>query len=356
MGELVRLNSGSFLRNPGRTLLLLLVVIGTLVAFMITEAAMRDLAASSIDAWNADPYDMSIRGPGAFSLGPIVGQMVGIRGTQNVYEAPVNLNSFSGKALVLGDGSLIRLKIESGRLPEAPDEIVVDSSVAKRDRLDVGSEAKISRTDDHTYVVNFTVCGIASGIHTDNCVTTKEGLGRLQPSLEQYETVYVARDAAVDLAKTKKLIAELVEGDENLKLVDHGESRYIADSNVYTISAGISWLVLCAGMASFLILLGLYQRDRSYELGVLRALGYNKIAVFLVLSLDALALIAIGLLIGLLGSISVTLAMRLGNISTLIARNGSPTVKVAAASILIATVVSLRTSNSKVTRLLRAER
>jgi len=124
------------------------VVIGTLVAFMITETAMRDLAASSIDAWNSDPYDMSIRGPNAFSLAPRIGQMVGIRGVQNAYEAPVNINGFSGKALVLGDGSFLKVKIESGRLPEAPDEIVVDSSVAKRDRLDVGSEVKVSRTDE----------------------------------------------------------------------------------------------------------------------------------------------------------------------------------------------------------------
>ena len=202
--------------------------------------------------------------------------------------------------------------------------------------------------------ITYQVCGIMSNNYS-TCLITREGLARLDPELERYATVFVSRDAAIDPGKTKTTILKAI-APMNLKVHDIGESQYMVDSAVYAITTAISGLVLMSGMSSFLIMLGLYQRDRSYELGVLRALGYSKLAVFLALSLDSLILIASGLLIGVLGSAIVTFAFGLGNLNTQVELNLGPLRTVGVVSLLLSMIVSARTGNSKVTRLLSVER
>lgn len=352
--QFVSLTSGSLSRNPLRTLFLLLTIVGTVVAFMLTEAASRELSASAISTWNTQPYDLSIVGSDAFSVSHKIREIAGIQGVENVYRTFANVNGFGGDILVVEDGHMVNLKYESGRGPQAEDEIAVGSFVAKRDRLEIGSEARLSRTDDDAKTVGYRVCGIAAN-YIEKSVVTREGLTRLEPSPEQYQTVLVARDASIDVARTKEKIESVIR-EKDLKVHDHGESQYIVDSTVYKITSATSGLVLISGMSSLLILLGLYQRDRSYELGVLRALGYSKTSVFLVLAFDSLVLIVTGLLIGLFGSVAVMWAFRLGNLSTLIERNGKPTMTVGIVSLFLAIIISYRTSNSDVTRLLRVER
>ncbi len=165
----------------------------------------------------------------------------------------------------------------------------------------------------------------------------------------------MARDASIDAAKTRQRIEQSAAGTR-MKVHDLRGDRVMVNSRVYVITSATSGLVLICGMSSFLILLGLHQKDRSYELGVLRALGYNKRSVFLVLFANSTVLIGAGLLIGSLASIAATYSFRLGNVSTLIARNGESIVTIGIVSLFIAAFVSYRTSNSAVTQLLRTDR
>lgn len=353
INQFISLTSGSLSRNRLRTAFLLFTIVGTLLAFMATEAATRELSSSAINVWNTQNYDLSIVGAGAFSMSPEIKDMVGVRDSENAYMIAAKVNRFSGDVFVVEDGHMLKLKWASGREPQTEGEIAVGSFVSKRDRLGIGSEIKVSGSDAKSNAI-YIVSGIMEN-PASSCIITKEGLVRIEPSPEQYQTVLVARDAAIDPKKTK-LAIEALASKKALKMNDPGESQYMVDSTVYTITSVTSLLVLASGMSSFLILLGLYQRDRSYELGVLRALGYSKVSVFLVLSLDSLILIAIGLLIGILGSIAGTYALNLGNVSTLLARNAGPVQNVGMAGLLLALIVSFRTSNLKLTRLLRVER
>ena len=344
--------SSSLSRSPLRTLFLLLTIVGTLFAFMGTEAATRALSMSAADIWNTSSYDLSIAGPSAFSISKRVGEMVGVRSTEDVYVMPAIVNWNAGEVLVAGDGRIMAPKYASGREPQTEYEIVVPSFIAERDLLEIGSEVTLSKTDGDARAVVYEVCGT---ILDQACVLTKEGLTRLEPSPEQYQTVLVARDASIDAANTRERIEQLVEGT-GMKVRDYRADQVMVNSRVYAITSVTSGLVLVCGMSSFLILLGLHQRDRAYEFGVLRALGYSKKSVFWVLLADSSILIAAGLLIGFLGSVAGTYAFRLGNVSTLIARNGGSMRDVGIASLLLAAIVSYRTSNSAVTQLLRTDR
>ena len=353
ISQFASLASGSLSRNPLRTLFLLLTIVGTMFAFVGTEAATRELSMSTMNMWNAQSYDLAVTGAGAFSISKPVGGMAGVRGTEDVYLMPAIVNGNAGQVLVTEEGRMINPKYASGGKPQADYEIAVGGFIAERDALDIGSDIRLSRTNGDEEAVVYTVSGIVSS-PPSLCIMTKEGLTRLEPSPEQYQTVLVARDASIDVTKTRERIRQVIEGT-GMKVHDYGESQVMVDSRVYAITSVTSGLVLISGMSSFLILLGLYQRDRSYELGVLRALGYSKIAVFLVLSLDALSLIAMGLLIGLLGSIAGTYLFHLGNLSTLLARNGEAMWEVGWVSVLLAVVTSYRSSNSPVMRLLSIE-
>ncbi len=354
LNQFIGLTSGSLSRKPLRTLFLLLTIVGTLLAFMSTESATRELSTSAISVWNTQNYDLSIVGDGAFSLSQEIRDMVGVRDSENAYMITAKVNGFSGDVFVVEDGHMLKLKWAQGREPQTEGEITVGSFIAKRDRLEIGSETKISGPDADSVAVVYIVSG-AMANPASSCIMTKEGLSRVEPVVEQYQTVLVARDAAIDVKKTKNKIEELAAG-KGINIQDPGESQYMVDSTVYAITEGTSWLVLASGMSSFLILLGLYQRDRSYELGVLRALGYSRVAVFTVLSLESLVLITIGLAIGVFASIVGTYALSMGNVSTLIARTGRAIQEVAMVSVFLALIVSGRTSNFEVTRLLRVER
>lgn len=344
--------SSSLSRSPLRTLFLLLTIVGTMFAFMGTEAATRALSMSAADAWNTSLYDLSIAGPSAFSISKQVAEMVGVRSTEDVYRMPAIVNWNAGEVLVAGDGRIIAPKYASGRKPQTEFEIVVPSFIAERDLLEIGSEITLSNTVGEAGVVVFQVCGT---IFDQACVVTKEGLTRLEPSPEQYQTILVARDASIDAADTRDRIEHLVEGT-GMQVRDYREDRLTVSSRVYAITSITSGLVLICGMSSFLILLGLHQRDRSYELGVLRALGYSKRSVFLLMFVNSAIIVGAGLLIGFLGSVVSTYAFRFGNVSTLIVRNGGSMRDVGIASLLLAAIVSYRTSNPAVTRLLRTDR
>ncbi len=348
------LMSGIHLGNPLRTLFLLLTIVGTLFAFMGTEAATRDLSMSAANVWSTSLYDLSITGPSAFSISKQVTEMVGVRSAEDVYVMPAIVNGGAGEVLVAGDGRIVDPRYASGRKPQTEYEIAVGRFIAERDLLEIDSEITLSRTDGYAEAVVYKVCGIVSD-PAYLSVITKEGLARLEPSPEQYQTVLVARDASIDAANTREQIEQIVEGT-GMKVRDYRADQVMVNSRVYAITSVTSGLVLLCGMGSFLVLLGLHQRDRSYGLGVLRALGYSKKSIFSVLFADSSLLIGAGLLIGSLGSVAAVYALHLGNVSTLIARNGGPTVTVAIASLSLAAFVSHRTSNSSVTQLLRADR
>lgn len=92
---------------------------------MRTEAATRELSTSAMNAWNAQQCDMSIRGSGAFSRSKQVGEMAGVRGTEDVYLMPAIVNGNAAEVLVTEDGRMVSPRYTSGRKPQTDHEIAV---------------------------------------------------------------------------------------------------------------------------------------------------------------------------------------------------------------------------------------
>ena len=65
-------------RKPLRTLFLLLTVIGSLAAFITTEAVMRDIAIRSIGTWRFDPYDITVTGSNVYDLEDRISKLAGV--------------------------------------------------------------------------------------------------------------------------------------------------------------------------------------------------------------------------------------------------------------------------------------
>ena len=211
MGQFATLTSRILSRNPLRTLFLLFTIVGTMLAFMGTEAATRDLSASAADVWNDQAYDLSVTGLGAFSVSKQVGEMAGVRSAEELYIMPAIVNGNAGEVLVDGDGRMVEPKYVSGREPKSEFEIAVGRFIADRDQLEVGSDITLSKADGGVEAIVYKVCGIMSS-PPSRCVMTKGGLTRLHPSPEKFQTVLVARDASMYVTKTRQRVEQMVKG------------------------------------------------------------------------------------------------------------------------------------------------
>lgn len=359
-----RLLRWSLLRNPLRTLFLILTIVGSMSAFSTTEATLRDLANRAGDVWRLIPYDFEVTGETVFDLEKQIAAIPGVGLTERALHCAVSVNAITGKATVqMGNGRLRPARFSEGYAPELPDEIAITSMVAESgkialgDVVDVAWLATMSDTAPGDVILaeakEFRVCGIVNWVFGDTCLLSEAGLQRIHSNPAKAAMLLVKMDGAVEPAAIGSSIRQL---SRKLRVSEMNDNDNVILDVASSLSQTISLIMLLAGVGSFYMLLSLSQRERFYDLGVLRAVGVSSARLAGQLILEGLLLLVLGAVLGSLLIFSVTSVLHLANVSTTLAQNLQPMMLLFALFLAVIVYSATRLAGQPATVMLRGER
>lgn len=194
------------------------------------------------------------------------------------------------------------MKIVEGRLFQSDDEVIVDDFKAARSKAGVGSEIQV-------FGKKLKVVGIFS---PSSGARIKMSLSALQNYLGSQNKCTFIMVKCVDAAQQEEVqrrINEALPGN-SVQLVRDVASFERAipgiDGFIKTI------LVLSMIVSTLVILLAMYTTitERTREIGILKSLGASKRYIISVIEKEAVAISAIGVIVGLLMSFVIGWAMR----------------------------------------------
>lgn len=359
-----RLLRWGLLRNPLRTLFLLLTIVGSMSAFSTTEATLRDLANQASDVYRRVPYDLEITRGNVFDWEQKVAGLAGVSMTERILRCNISVNAMSDIASVqLGKGQLWPIKYTKGRAPEGPHEIAITQGMATLGNVEPGDTVEVAwlASGDEIaqgaviegMVESFLVSGITDmEFSSPPCVLTEAGLQRIHSSPGLTAMLLVKTDGTSRLGEIVTKIREL---SSRMWVTVIDESDAILGVATM-LTQTISLIMLMAGVGGFYMLLSLGQRERAYDLGILRAIGVGGLQLTMQLLLEGVLLLVFGALLGCLLIFSVISAFGLGNVNTALAQNFQA-MKILFALLLAVVIYSARiVGNQPVTNMLRGER
>jgi len=184
------------------------------------------------------------------------------------------------------------LQIDSGRAPQANDEIIIDTTKARNNQLTVGTSLKL--LGDRPY----RVVGIYSPESTARVKTTLAGL---QESLESP-------------GKCTYILVKIREGANKVdiaKKIDHdlpGNKIQFTDEVFSGLEKSIPYLGiflrvlvgLAAVVSALVVMLAMYTTitERTREIGILKAMGASRRYIVFIIESEALLISAVGLVAG----------------------------------------------------------
>lgn len=306
-------------RKPLRTLFLLLTVVGALASFAFTEAAMRDLSNKTIETWRTAPYDMTVTGSKAYDLQERIAALTGVRKVERTVMFTVMIGVTEVPVAVPSLGSeLLPMEFSAGLAPSNEQEIAITDEVASLQALQPGDQVQLALHSDLQKAVTYTISGIVQGGARVNVLTTA-GAERVRGPLAGYNALLLLLDSSVPAEKVQTAIQRLpailfVKGNNESQM--YSGTASIAESMILITRA----LLLGAGVISLYMLFYLGQQERSYELGVLRALGFSRRRVITILVAEGACILLIGSMIGLLTLLVMASAFDLGRWQALLAQ------------------------------------
>jgi putative ABC transport system permease protein len=184
------------------------------------------------------------------------------------------------------------IQLVAGRAPQANDEVVIDETKARNNKLGVGSELKL--ISDKPY----RVVGIYS----------PESTARVKMSLAAMQEAFEARDKATyimvkvrsgsDKGEVAKRIAEQLPGNK----IQFTEDVFTSiEQNIPYLPVFLRVLVgLAAVVSALVVMLAMYTTitERTREIGILKALGASRGYIIGLIEKEAILISVIGLVAG----------------------------------------------------------
>jgi len=359
-----RLLRWALLKNPLRTLFLVLTIIGSMSAFSTTEATLRDLANRASDVYRLCPYDLEVKGEAAIERELDVAAMAGVSATERFLRSNISVNSMRDEVIVqLGNGLMLPNKFMEGRAPEQANEIAITPALATLGQIAPGDTVDVAWFASSTELApgevlsgtaaSFVVCGIVTQEVGSDCLLTEAGLQRIHANPAKAALLLVKIDGTVKLGTIASTIRSM---SKALQVVEMDDSDNPMLGIAAALSQTISFIMLIAGVGSFYMLLSLSQRERLYDLGVLRAVGLSSARLTIQLILEGLLLLAVGALLGVALIFSVTSVLYLGNVNTTLAQNLQPMRLLFALFLAVIVYSATRVAGQPATAMLRGER
>ncbi len=195
------------------------------------------------------------------------------------------------------------LHIESGRPPQAADEIVIDETKARNNKLELGDTLKLFG-DKHYRIV---------GIYSpESGARVKMTLAALQEALESPGTcTYIlikVRNPDEQLAVAKRIDAAL----PGNKIQFTRDIFTSLEKTIPYLGVFLRILVgLAAVVSALVVMLAMYTTitERTREIGILKALGASKRYIVLIIESEALLISVVGLVAGFVFSFVIGYAI-----------------------------------------------
>jgi putative ABC transport system permease protein len=186
------------------------------------------------------------------------------------------------------------IQLAAGRAPQGVDEVVIDETKARNNKLSVGSTLQL--IGDKSY----RVVGIYS---PESTARVKMSLGAMQEALEArdkctYLMVKVRNGA--DKAEVAKRIAERLPGNK----IQFTEDVFVSpEQSIPYLGVFLRVLVgLAAVVSALVVMLAMYTTitERTREIGILKALGASRGYIIGLIEKEAMLISLIGLVAGFL--------------------------------------------------------
>jgi len=286
-------------RKPLRTAFLLLAVIGSMAAFLCTEAVMRNIAERSIDTWRLTPYDLSIKGSDAYEVEERIASLKGVsaveRGT--MFNVMVGAMYFP-VVLPQKEHPILVLEYVEGQAPGNDSEIAIPAQIARANGLSCGDDALIA---DHGWLdrpLTYVVSGI---LHDGQSygrtgIMTAEGAQRILGDLAPHKTLLIRLHPSAPQYVVRNTVDS---AGVRVNIQEHNPSFNQGFSIAEALTALTKLLLLSVAVISLNMLIILGQRERAYEIGVLRALGLDTRRMVSILTIEGVVVVLAGGLISM---------------------------------------------------------
>jgi len=282
-----RLTYWGLFRQPLRTTLLILAIAGAVSSYVLIDFATRDMAAGAMTTWRGDaPFDLIVAHVDAHDRLSAITALAGIRQVEPTTLLGVVLATEVMQAVVPVDDSILAFEYIEGRAPLSGKEIAITGLIAERLALAVGDKVLVSSTRDLGKAVEFIVCGIipaGPGMPTLN-VLTHDGVERITAAPEQYGTLLITLDGQVSLIDMQRSIRRVLSGAQIQALADQYEGIARGTGIVELLVSVLQSVVFLVCAACVFALFYLALRERSHELGIMRAIGHSKTLLLSVLA------------------------------------------------------------------------
>jgi putative ABC transport system permease protein len=195
------------------------------------------------------------------------------------------------------------IHIESGRPPQAADEIVVDETKARNNKLKIGDTLKLFGEKQHRIV----------GIYSpESGARVKMTLAAMQEALESPgKCTYIlikVRNPNEQLEVAKRINAAL----PGNKIQFTRDLFTSLEKTIPYLGVFLRILVgLAAVVSALVVMLAMYTTitERTREIGILKALGASRRYIVLIIESEALVISAVGLVAGFVLSFAIGYAI-----------------------------------------------
>jgi putative ABC transport system permease protein len=184
------------------------------------------------------------------------------------------------------------LRLDAGRAPTSNDEVVIDTTKARNNKLSLGNNLKL--LGDRTY----RIVGIYS---PESTARIKASLASMQDALEapgRCTYILVKVRPGIDKTEVARRIEQQLPGNK-IQFTD--EVFASLEKTVPYLGVFLRVLVLLAAVVSSLVvMLAMYTTitERTREIGILKALGASRGYIVGIIEKEALLISALGLLAG----------------------------------------------------------
>ncbi|HEY6230342.1 MAG TPA: ABC transporter permease [Pyrinomonadaceae bacterium] len=195
------------------------------------------------------------------------------------------------------------LHIDSGRPPQAPDEIVIDETKARNNKLRIGDTVKLFGDKPHRVV----------GIYSpESGARVKMTLPAMQEALESPgKCTYILiklHNPADDVAVAKRIDAAL----PGNKIQFTRDLFTSLEKTIPFLGVFLRTLVgLSAVVSALVVMLAMYTTitERTREIGILKALGASRPYIVFIIESEALVISLVGLVAGFIASFALGYAI-----------------------------------------------
>ena len=309
------------LRSGGSRLIAAAITIIVSVAFVVAVMGVLASFQSTMRAQLAAQYsgaDLVVKhsneGPLEKKKQKAIENTAGVKETQRIERSFATFAS-GGVTLVTVWPKNSEIKVDSGRAPSKPNEILFDTEVAKEENKKIGDQVELTFpfvSDPEKSKVTFTITGIGH-MPESALQVTNASAAKLAP---EFDHLRIQTDKSADVSTVQSAVAKTLAGSADVKTNDFGakvggdytvstEDQLVQEGienltgNSKTIVAFITAFIVVALFVAVLVISNTFQvlvASRIRSLALLRAVGATR-------SQLRNATLAEGALLGLISSI-----------------------------------------------------